>query len=937
LLGTIISLWLCKSIPVAPPPLSRSQSLSNIEIIFHALLEDKFPETDLGDGECSWVGCAIAWVNPVSCLCTARAIAGGNESHTLDLTCRLLLHYHCTFGGRSYPLRSFHEDLLQWLKIALQRSSIDLTGQAWTDTPLLSELLCHCCPHLRSVVTGSMDKVMEVAERHLDVPRLFAAVDLRLSHWQAQFLLQIYLAFFVRPSSPAQRRLELWVSHVTSHQSSPTTTLSHLGAPPTQSPPTQAPPTKVSSSEVKLTKAPPTKAPPTKAPPTKAPPTKAPPTKAPPTPVPPPDSCCSTDVLPCSVCPCSSSSSASGSGSRSRSGSGSGSGVSLCSSAWDSGQLLCDTLNAVTCYTLPQLNPPPAGDPKSLVKLAFSLAQRHFDICRDFQVEQFLQQVFPRLVVLEKLNTYRNVSFKPHKSAFLSVRSLSDYHLVRCATSIAIDYYKTIPNSHPEGASLATPVGREPGEPGSLAETEQLSSSELTRKRSSLSGAAAWTLDLQLPAANTNSKQRERRVDETSLRDAEEGNKAYDWDKLKVSVQEASGTSRPLFKKAQHCHDYLEVSYFPKKVGSHKIAVDYDGKAIVGSPLTFQVFDPSQCKLVTPATALESTCLVGEKFSLTVDTSTAGPGHITATNELLSHTLATPSSDVSSGLNLATELELAELRDDVTSVSLKLQQEGTHRISIYYNGILAENVRAQVKCVPVRGADMPLYPSINNNTFLKLVSRLPPEAVHALVEGPEGEQLAVSCLGPYNYSYTAGRVGLHTVRARAGQLTAATYKVYHSNPQLAELCRITSQPGGEMGVVSITDTCQYEVNCEGAGPGRLHALARRVPGGEEVEMIVTAANSLFAATFKPPTAGLYRIHLQWNGQSITGHDGLKLVVCDFSKCKVRSYGIKQAVVHRETHFSVEAPSFTVDDPLPVTVNITHGRTLASSQHNNTWR
>ena len=55
LLGIIVSQWLQKSIPLAPPPLSHSQCLKNIQIIFRVLLEDEFPESDLQDGECIYL------------------------------------------------------------------------------------------------------------------------------------------------------------------------------------------------------------------------------------------------------------------------------------------------------------------------------------------------------------------------------------------------------------------------------------------------------------------------------------------------------------------------------------------------------------------------------------------------------------------------------------------------------------------------------------------------------------------------------------------------------------------------------------------------------------------------------------------------------------------------------------------------------------------
>ena len=788
--------------------------------------------------------------NNLSHFITARGIAEGKESSVLHLLCRLLLHYHCTFGGHDSPPRSFQEDLLKWLKTALNRSSVDLTADCWADTPLLWELLCHCCPNIQGVVTGAPPEAMQVAESHLGIPRLFVVKDLSSSVWQTQFLLQVYLAFYVRPSSPAQCKVEHWASQLTSHEAPSLTPLPHPGTP---TPPPKA----------KLTKAPSSQAPyPDASLLVESIATADPP--------------CYISGLLCSVrC---------------------GSALSLSSSIWDSGQLLCAILNAMTGHTLPQLNPTSTDDPTSLVHLAFSLVQRHFDMSIEFEPEEFLHQVFPRLMVLEKLYTHRDVPFQPHKSAFITVHSLPNYHQVNQPISIFIDYRDAICSSPYERTRSATPT-------------------LVSQKRN------------QNDTEKTTAKP-------PSLEGFKKGEINYDWDKLKVSVTERNGSCQKDLRVWRHSHGCLEFSHTPQKLGCYDVAVDYDGKATDGSPLTFQVFDPNQCKFVTQV--YKSTCLVGEELSFSVDTSTAGIGHITATLKLLSHTLATPSSDRSPNFNPAA-VKVAELKDSITVVSLRMQQVGSYGVDIYYNGLLAKNVRAQVKCASVHVTDMPRYPSVNTNTFFKLATQLPPEDVQVTVEGPQEQQLEVLSHSPYNFSYTASTPGLHTIKTNAGQRTTTT-SFYHSNPQLAKRCHITSQPGDNSGVSAVHRTCKYEVSCEGAGKGLLEGQARKVQGKEEMQMTVKADGGVHMASFTPLSPGLYRVHLQWNGQNITDRDGLKLIVCDFSKCKVRSYGIRQVVVNRETFFSVEAPKLTPDEQPPVTVHLSQGRIVSSCQHNkNTWR
>ena len=78
-------------------------------------------------------------------------------------------------------------------------------------------------------------------------------------------------------------------------------------------------------------------------------------------------------------------------------------------------------------------------------------------------------------------------------------------------------------------------------------------------------------------------------------------------------------------------NDTYSVKYNPRKVGSYKVSVMYDGKETPYSPYSVEVTDPSKVKVIGPGVLSEAVQCANEPLVYAVDTAGAGNGDLTVT------------------------------------------------------------------------------------------------------------------------------------------------------------------------------------------------------------------------------------------------------------------------------------------------------------------
>lgn len=115
----------------------------------------------------------------------------------------LVLHYHCTFGRISEASLNEHKKyLLEWLKVIIpQLAATELVPEEWIDGKYLSSLLQYCSKS--GVSNMPLSKVMQEALIKFGIPPLLQQSTFSPTSADAEFILMMYLYFFVTPCKDA--------------------------------------------------------------------------------------------------------------------------------------------------------------------------------------------------------------------------------------------------------------------------------------------------------------------------------------------------------------------------------------------------------------------------------------------------------------------------------------------------------------------------------------------------------------------------------------------------------------------------------------------------------------------------------------------------------------------------------------------------------------
>ena len=367
-------------------------------------------------------------------------------------------------------------------------------------------------------------------------------------------------------------------------------------------------------------------------------------------------------------------------------------------------------------------------------------------------------------------------------------------------------------------------------------------------------------------------------------------------------------------------------SFVPQHVGQFSIAVMCNNREIPDSPMEFQVYDPTKCKIVS---SLESTYLVNQLVSLDVSTSAAGMGQLSATCILQeTHPPSNPSlephpSEPHPPLNPSSEtnppsdpslephplpearamVRVEELQDSIHRVSFIPQVQGVYQVLLTFN---KNKVPIPIKfdCREVIVDDLKATPISTPSTF-SIRTSPSGRGVIISVTGPQGEEVQVDRASGSRYSYLPLEHGEYIVTASPSRNVTCPFHVFHDDPSLAKQCKIiirefVVEESSTMKGIRLDVPLEILVDCSYGGEGILKTLVQS-PDGNEIIVPSQCKDGHYTVSYTPHQVGEHQVSLLWNGTLIPPCP-LVIPADDPSCCSVQ--GLNRASEGLENDFDI---------------------------------
>ncbi|KAJ8980083.1 hypothetical protein NQ317_009439 [Molorchus minor] len=337
-------------------------------------------------------------------------------------------------------------------------------------------------------------------------------------------------------------------------------------------------------------------------------------------------------------------------------------------------------------------------------------------------------------------------------------------------------------------------------------------------------------------------------------------------------------------------HSGFTAEFTPTQVGAHQISVDYNGRAVQGTPFIAKAFDSNK---VTVGTVARGT--VGRPVTFSVDASEAGEGNLEITIS-------------ARGMNIPTQVH--PQGNARFAVSFVPAEACDHVVNVAFNK------RPVVGCpliVSVGGSST--GPSVTlpgpgpvhrpSTLLINHPGRL--EDIEVNVEGPGGQAVPTQVQslgnGQFRAEFVPRVVGEHRINVSVSGVPTA------GSPYAAKVYDVQAIKVKEAASGIVGKPVTFLVETSQAGPGNLEVT---VNGG----LVPTSAQAqgphTYAISFTPRETTVHSVDLRFNGQDVPGSP---------FKCNVSAAA---RILSLETldKVSVGRPcTFVVESPAPPMVEI----------------
>ncbi len=347
------------------------------------------------------------------------------------------------------------------------------------------------------------------------------------------------------------------------------------------------------------------------------------------------------------------------------------------------------------------------------------------------------------------------------------------------------------------------------------------------------------------------------------------------------------------------------LKFDPVIIGSYTMEVQWDGANIPGSPFTFNVVDPSKCK-VTGIPAESSPIQASETFNFLVDTREVGDcaaclavSSQGATITLLPASKPKPSDDTTDNATPSDNIAASDGVKEGAGIS-----DGLYNYKFDTSVVGKATLNVKIADVHVSGSPFSLT-VVDSGQFS--IAGLNIEGEYAIVcepveitvdgkpaEDDEDEDLIVVAHGPtadlnvdvtekkgvgYLASFVPIEPGSYEVFVEFARrhVRGSPFTIKVADPSKCQIL------GNSPSVLHIGSSEEMTVKTRGAGEGVLTAL---VEDGNEIISIEVKDLGLdtYSVVFTGNAIGIASANLQWGGYNIPKCP-LPLSVCDASKCK----------------------------------------------------
>lgn len=308
--------------------------------------------------------------------------------------------------------------------------------------------------------------------------------------------------------------------------------------------------------------------------------------------------------------------------------------------------------------------------------------------------------------------------------------------------------------------------------------------------------------------------------------------------------------------------------FVPKQVGHFIINITCNGHEILESPIDLDVYDPDKCVVVS---TLEKEYLLNQPITLTISTSKAGKGELTASLDTTYAGDTTTSPALPHAASFLPNVMINKMDNRLYQVSFTPQIQGIYNLSLSFNNVLLRIIKFDCKHIVLKGR------FVNNSSTIKLDSFFN-KNVHVSVSDPQKNVVPVNLMSACTYSYTPLLPGNYSISVlidghplRGSPFTEFfCYDIYvreyptdccFVNEPITTIVAADESVGSKVGKENFNVVLSFQ---DGQTKER---LPDRV-----VSMKYHDEKNVFAFIFTPEKAGQYLLSLAYNGISLPSPD-----------------------------------------------------------------
>ena len=362
----------------------------------------------------------------------------------------------------------------------------------------------------------------------------------------------------------------------------------------------------------------------------------------------------------------------------------------------------------------------------------------------------------------------------------------------------------------------------------------------------------------------------------------------------------ASVTIRDIGKRTYH------VTLVPRKAGDHKISVLHNGKHIAGSPFScyFQLAgDASKCFMIEDTTEKQND--IDDEVSFTVSTEGAGEGTLTASVQNVKR-------------NTTKDATVTKITDNIYGVKFNLDQDEDYLLSIKYdnNHIVGSPFKLSLSLQPD-----PLQCHAEGEGLVSAYENR--ESSFTVTTDGTGSELRVEIEGEsetvqpvisqkerskYRVAYTPKFTGEYKISIfwNNDAITGSPFKVIsHEYFDPKSICLDKDS------IKDIVFGQPFSFVLNGTIPSngnlKLTACSNQSSKTAVTGEVLNTGRDTYVATFDPPEAGKYTVHILYGDHDISGSPFKVKVALPSMPHKVKAHGpgLEGGIVGQSGNFTVD--------------------------------